>query len=50
MERAGVFDRLVDEAIGAYDKIIGLDLTDAALDGSQHKATGRGRGNGQEPG
>jgi len=46
-ERAGVFDRLVDEAIGAYDKIIGLDLTDAALDGSQHKAPGGGEGTGR---
>jgi transposase len=35
---AGVFTRLVDEALAAYDRIIGLDLSDTALDGSQHKA------------
>jgi hypothetical protein len=48
-ERVGVFDRLVDEAIGAYGKIIGLDLTDVALDGSQHKAPGGGKGTGKNP-
>ena len=48
-ERAGVFDRLVDEALGAYDKIIGLDLADVALDGSQHKAPGGGEGTGKNP-
>jgi transposase len=48
-ERAGVFDRLVDEAIGAYDKIIGLDLSDVAFDGSQHKAPGGGEGTGKNP-
>ena len=38
MGAGGVFDQLVDEALAAYDKIIGLDLPDVALDGSQHKA------------
>ena len=48
-EQAGVFERLVDEAIRAYDKIIGLDLSDVALDGSQHKAPGGGTGTGKNP-
>jgi len=43
---AGVFDALVDEAVTAYDKIIGLDLSDVAVDGSQHKAPCGGVGTG----
>jgi len=35
---AGVFDALVDEAIAAYDRVIGLDLTDCSVDASLHKA------------
>jgi hypothetical protein len=35
---AGVFDKLLAEAIAAYDRIIGLDLRDIAVDGSLHKA------------
>src|SRR5699024_6052007 len=35
---AGVFDTLAEHAIAAYDRIIGLDLTEVAVDGSQHKA------------
>ena len=35
---AGVFDRLAREAIAAYDRIIELDLSDVAVDGSQHKS------------
>jgi transposase len=35
---AGVFASLVDHALAAYDRIIGLDLSETALDGSQHKA------------
>ncbi len=31
---AGVFERLETEAVAAYDRIIGLDLTEVALDGS----------------
>jgi transposase len=45
----GVFDRLADEALGAYDRVIGLDLTDCALDGSQHKAPAGGEGTGPNP-
>ena len=46
---AGVFDRVVKEAIGAYDKVIGLDLSEAALDGSQHKSPAGGEGTGKNP-
>jgi hypothetical protein len=35
---AGVFDGLVDESLAGYDRIIGLDLSEVAVDGSQHKA------------
>jgi transposase len=46
---AGVFDRIVEEAICAYDKIIGLDLSEVAVDGSIHKAPGGGEGTGPNP-
>lgn len=46
---AGVFDALVDEAIAAYDRIIGLDLSECAVDGSQHKAPTGGEGTGPSP-
>lgn len=46
---AGVFDRVAEEAIAAYDRIVGLDLTDVALDGSQHKAPMGGEGTGPNP-
>jgi transposase len=46
---AGVFDALVDEAIAAYDRIIGLDLSDCSVDGSQHKAPTGGEGTGPNP-
>jgi transposase len=35
---AGVFDRLVAQAVAGYDRIIGLDGAHAAGDASQHKA------------
>jgi hypothetical protein len=35
---AGVFDRLADEAIAGCDRIVGLDLSDCSIDGSQPKA------------
>jgi transposase len=47
--RAGVFDQVVEEAIAAYDRIIGLDLSEVALDGSQHKAPMGGEGTGPNP-
>jgi transposase len=46
---AGVFDSLANEAISAYDKIIGLDLTETALDGSSHKSPVGGEGTGKNP-
>ena len=44
--RAGVFARLESEALAAYDRIIGLDLAEVAIDGSQHKAPCGGEGTG----
>ena len=46
---AGVFDGLVDESLAGYDRIIGLDLSDVAVDGSQHKAPFGGEGTGPNP-
>ncbi len=46
---AGVFDRLRDHAMHAYDRIIGLDLGEVALDGSLHKAPCGGEGTGMNP-
>ena len=46
---AGVFDQLVEEVLAAYDRIIGLDLTEVALDASLHKAPMGGEGTGPNP-
>ncbi len=46
---AGVFDLLVAEAIAGYDRIIGLDFSEVAIDGSQHKAPCGGEGTGPNP-
>lgn len=46
---AGVFDDLVEEALAGYDRIIGLDLSEVSLDGSQHKAPCGGEGTGPNP-
>ena len=46
---AGVFDTLVEEALAAYDRIIELDLSEVAVDGSQHKAPCGGEGTGPNP-
>ena len=46
---AGVFDRLKAEALGAFDRIVGLDLCEVALDGSLHKAPCGGEGTGKNP-
>ena len=43
---AGVFDRVADEAVAAYDRIIGLNLAEVALDASQQKAPMGGEGTG----
>lgn len=46
---AGVFDALVEEALSGYDKIVGLDLSEVSIDGSQHKAPFGGEGTGRNP-
>ena len=46
---AGVFTAIVEEAITAYDKIIGLDLSEVAVDGSLHKSPAGGEGTGKNP-
>lgn len=46
---AGVFDAVVSEALAAYDRIVGLDLSDVSVDGSQHKAPAGGQGTGKNP-
>ena len=46
---AGVFEKLRLEATAAYDRIIGLDLSEIAIDGSQHKAPFGGEGTGPNP-
>ena len=48
-EAAGVFDRLADEAVAAYDRVVGLRLDDVCVDGSVHKAPGGGEGTGKSP-
>lgn len=48
-EAAGVFDAIAAEAIAAYDKIIGLDLSEVALDGSLQKSPAGGEGTGKNP-
>ena len=46
---AGAFGRLVEEAIAAFDKVIGLDLSEVSVDGSLHKAPSGGEGTGPNP-
>jgi transposase len=46
---AGVFDALETEARAGYDRIIGLDLSHVAIDGSLHKAPYGGEGTGRSP-
>jgi transposase len=46
---AGAFQHLVEEAIKAFDKVIGLDLTEVSIDGSLHKAPMGGEGTGPNP-
>jgi transposase len=46
---AGVFDALAAEALAAYDRIVGLDFSECAVDGSQHKAPAGGEGTGPSP-
>jgi transposase len=46
---AGVFGAIAREAIEGYDKIVGLDLSDTAIDGSLHKSPTGGEGTGKNP-
>lgn len=46
---AGVFQTLKNEALAAFDRIVGLDLDDVAIDGSLHKAPYGGEGTGPNP-
>lgn len=46
---AGVFDQVLTEANAAFDRVIGLDLSEVALDGSLHKAPYGGEGTGPNP-
>lgn len=46
---AGVFDALQAEASAAFDRVIELDLSEVALDGSLHKAPCGGEGTGPNP-
>jgi len=46
---AGVFEQLKAEATAAFDRIVGLDLTEVSLDGSLHKAPYGGEGTGPNP-
>jgi len=45
----GIFDRLINQAILAFDRIIGLDLSHVAVDGSLQKAPCGGEGTGPNP-
>ena len=47
--RDGVFDRAVEEALAAYDRIIGLDPSDVSVDASLHKAPSGRPGTGPNP-
>ena len=46
---AGVFDALFTEAVAAFDRIVGLDLSEVSIDGSTHKAPCGGEGTGKSP-
>ena len=40
---ANVFDRPHSDALTAFDRVVGLDLTEVAIDGPLHKAQQRRR-------
>jgi hypothetical protein len=46
---AGVFAAIANEVIAAYDRAIGLELSDVAVDGSLHKSPCGGEGTGKNP-
>lgn len=43
---AGIFEQLVTQAVVGYDRLIGLDLNDVCIDGSDHLAPSGGEGAG----
>jgi transposase len=45
----GVFEQLKTEAMAAFDRVIGLDLSEVSVDGSLHKAPCGGEGTGPNP-
>lgn len=47
--QAGVFDQLLEHALTAYDRIIGLDPTHVTIDGSDHFAPCGGEGTAPGP-
>jgi transposase len=46
---AGIYEQLANEALLAFDKVIGLSLGDVAMDGSSHKSPCGGEGTGKSP-
>jgi hypothetical protein len=46
---AGVFEQLKVEAMAAFDRVVGLDLSEVSVDGSLHKAPYGGEGTGPNP-
>ena len=46
---AGVFKKVAANGVVAYDRIIGLDMSEIAIDGSLHKAPCGGEGTGPSP-
>jgi len=46
---AGVFDALAETMVATYEGAVGLDLDDAIVDGSIHKAPCGGEGTGKSP-
>ena len=47
---AGVFDDLMEHALGEYDRLIGIDTDHVAIDGSSQLAPGGGECTGSYPG
>ncbi len=45
----GVFEGVVTEAIEGYDRVVGIDLSEASVDTSTHKAPCGGEGTGKSP-
>lgn len=46
---AGIFDAIESEALAAFDRIVGLDLSEVSVDSSLHKAPCGGEGTGKNP-